>query len=68
VVRSPWVLVPLVGAVICDVIMCWTNANDPTAKFWLPPTFFVWPAFAFIGIGVAFCRAGDRPTSEPRGE
>lgn len=49
IILKSWVGLPLVIGVVGDLTLCWHFWDNP--KLWFPPTFFVWPAIAFLGAG-----------------
>jgi hypothetical protein len=49
-IRSVSIAVPLIAGVIGDLAMYWLISDNP--KLWFPPTFFIWPAIAFVGVGM----------------
>ena len=48
--RSPWIALPLLGGIAADLTLYYLFRNSP--KVWFPPTFFMWPSFAFVIAGI----------------
>ena len=49
-IQTSGVRAALVAGVIGDLTISWLTWDNP--KLWFPPTFFMWPAAAFIGAGL----------------